>query len=452
MSGWSIEQIEALAPDEASVKAGRGLASPKKWVSLNTSPRAIWGECQGSGKQPYRTEIDLQGANPPALKCDCPSRKFPCKHGLGLFLLFAKQSTLFNAAEPPAWVEEWLKKRDSAEQKKTAKTAEENSESASDPAKAAEREAARAKRSANREQRVRDGLEELARWLQDVIRQGLPAAQQQPRRFLEMAGRMVDAQAPGVGRLLRECPTLAASGEAWAERLLHQLGLIHLLIESHSRLETLPEPVQADVRAAIGWTVQENELNTPPIQDRWMVAGQRVTEEDALRVQRTWLIGGTSQRFALILHFAAAGQPLDITLAPGTTFEGELVFFPSNSPIRAAIRSRGETRPATSFPALATFDEALSSYAGALAGNPFLERFPIAVNGCRLVGSLDAPLLIDSGRKRIPIAQGFRHTPELFALGGGHPLAVCGEWNGVDFFPLSTTTADGRFIAFNGLS
>ena len=94
------EQIIQLAPDAASVKAGKGLAVPGKWVLLACSERAVWGHCQGSGKNPYQTAIDL---NDIAFKCSCPSRKFPCKHGLGLLLLFAAQADLFEKAEEPEW-------------------------------------------------------------------------------------------------------------------------------------------------------------------------------------------------------------------------------------------------------------------------------------------------------------------------------------------------------------
>lgn len=73
------EQILQLAPDDSSVKAGKGLATLSKWVLRECSGRAVWGHCQGSGKNPYQTVIDL---NDIAFKCSCPSRKFPCKHGL----------------------------------------------------------------------------------------------------------------------------------------------------------------------------------------------------------------------------------------------------------------------------------------------------------------------------------------------------------------------------------
>src|ERR1051325_860129 len=111
---YTPEQIIALAPDAPSAKAGHSLASARKWAALACDERAVWGECQGSGKDPYRTQIDL---TEPAFRCTCPSRKFPCKHALGLFLLFAAEGQKFERRERPAWVAEWLEKRDQQSQR-----------------------------------------------------------------------------------------------------------------------------------------------------------------------------------------------------------------------------------------------------------------------------------------------------------------------------------------------
>ena len=111
-------QILALAPDPASAKAGSQLASPRNWSNLGRNDAALWGECQGSGKTPYRTQIDLAG---PAFKCSCPSRKFPCKHGLGLYLLLAADAAPFSHTAPPAWVGEWLEGRQARQEKKAEK-------------------------------------------------------------------------------------------------------------------------------------------------------------------------------------------------------------------------------------------------------------------------------------------------------------------------------------------
>src|SRR5689334_16340592 len=102
----SSAQVESLAPDASALVAGRKLARASAWTSLGQSERAIWGECQGSAL--YQTQVarvDL------AAKCSCPSRKFPCKHGLGLMLLAAEDATGFVAAAEPGWVASWLSKR-----------------------------------------------------------------------------------------------------------------------------------------------------------------------------------------------------------------------------------------------------------------------------------------------------------------------------------------------------
>ena len=152
------EQILALAPDEPSKKSGKELANAAKWVSKGANETALWGECQGSGSKPYQAQIDLSNI---AFKCSCPSRKFPCKHGLGLFLLYARQPNNFTSAKPPRWVTEWLDKRSAKEETKTEKKDK--------PVDAA----AQAKRQQAREQKVSDGIEELLLWIKDIIRNGI---------------------------------------------------------------------------------------------------------------------------------------------------------------------------------------------------------------------------------------------------------------------------------------
>ncbi|MBW5486798.1 SWIM zinc finger family protein, partial [Streptomyces bambusae] len=86
---WTAEQVLALAPDDASRKAGGRLGGAGPWSQTGGSASgSVWGLCKGSGSKPYRTVVDLTG---PAYKCSCPSRKFPCKHALGLLLLWAAE-------------------------------------------------------------------------------------------------------------------------------------------------------------------------------------------------------------------------------------------------------------------------------------------------------------------------------------------------------------------------
>lgn len=87
---WTADQVLALAPDTASRKAGSKLGAVGPWSEAGSSDEGtVWGLCKGSGSKPYQTVVDIADASGPAYKCSCPSRKFPCKHALGLLLLWA---------------------------------------------------------------------------------------------------------------------------------------------------------------------------------------------------------------------------------------------------------------------------------------------------------------------------------------------------------------------------
>ena len=116
---FTEEQVAQLAPDASSLKAGKDLANERKWLNYQLNDRVLWGEVQGSGKDPYRTQIDLRQI---AFKCSCPSRKFPCKHGLGLlFLVARKNGEITRSDAEPTWVNEWITKRSEKAETKVEK-------------------------------------------------------------------------------------------------------------------------------------------------------------------------------------------------------------------------------------------------------------------------------------------------------------------------------------------
>jgi hypothetical protein len=438
----TADQILALAPDSASAKAGQGLASPRKWVALGWSERAAWGECQGSAREPYRTQIDL---DEPAFRCSCPSRKFPCKHGLGLLLMLASQPAAFTQGAPPPWVAEWLTKRDQSAQQRAVK--QERAMAPADAGAQKQRTAAQARSVAAREAKVAAGVEELGRWLRDMVRQGLASAQGRPDSLWEtIAARMVDAQAPGLARMIRDMAGVPASGEGWQERLLERLARLFLLIEGYRRLETLPSEEQADVRAAVGWSLNQDELLAAAgVRDRWLVVGQHAEEEEHLRVLRTWLWGAGAARPALVLAFAAPGQPLDRGLVPGTALDAEIVFFPGAYQLRALVKRRhGPPSPLDRLPG-AGIGAATAAYAAALARSPWIERFPLAIAGVTPLRDGERWLVRDANGLVLPLARRFARSWRLLALSGGQPLALFGEWDGDALLPLSAW-AEGRFV------
>ncbi|MDJ0675401.1 MAG: SWIM zinc finger family protein [Calothrix sp. MO_167.B42] len=433
---WTQEKILSLAPDASSAKNGKSLAVRHKWLSLNCNEQAIWGECQGSGKNPYRTQIDI---TEPAFKCSCPSRKFPCKHGLGLFLLFANSKDNFHHSTPPDWVSQWLNTRQQKqiEKQKTA------AKKTVDPK-------AKVKRAEQRYNKVKAGMEDLEVWLRDLLRQGLAVAQAQPYSFWDTAAaRLVDAQAGGVARLIKEMGSIPHTGKAWEERLLTRLGSVYLLLEGFKRLDKLPTGLQADVRSQIGWTQSQEELLTKSgVEDEWLILGQRVEEQDALKAQRIWLWGTTTRKAALILNFVYGKQPLDTSLVLGSCIEGELVFFDSAYPLRAIVKHRqGEPKPIQQIPGYSGVKEMMGVYAQALSCHPWLEQFPVLLNGVIPFQEQGKWLIRDAQNHQLPLMPSFSQGWQLLAISGGHCVDLFGEWNGEYLLPLSIW-ADNAFLSF----
>ncbi|HEX3623655.1 MAG TPA: hypothetical protein VHT97_15175, partial [Acidimicrobiales bacterium] len=340
MPTWTSEQVASLAPDAASVAAAKGLATPGAWSATGHDDRAVWGTCRS-----YDAAIALGAA--PGFSCRCPSRKVPCKHALGLLFLWASVPEAIPAGARPAWVDDWLARR-AARPRRTGNAPV-------DPE-------ARARRMAERSARIGAGLEELDLWLRDLVRQGLATAQGRPFRYWDdVAARMVDAQAPGVGTQVRRMAGIVRSGEGWPGRLLVHAGRLHLLAEAWRRFDALPPETQADLRTAVGWSWTGEEVRAgPAVRDRWAVIARAVVEEDHFHVQRTWLVGSATGRVALILDFAAAYVPLPTELVVGTVVDADVSFHPGAWPQRALVVTvHGDAEVLTDWPAAATIEAAL---------------------------------------------------------------------------------------------
>ncbi|WP_374582787.1 SWIM zinc finger family protein [Pseudoduganella sp.] len=448
----TAEQILALAPDAASAKAGSGQASLAKWSGLGGHAQALWGLCQGSGKEPYRAQIDLAG---PAFKCNCPSRKFPCKHGLGLYLLYARERAAFCETEAPQWVSDWLHSREERSEKKAARQAE-----AATPEALAAREASQQKRQEKRQGNVEAGLAVLDTWLEDLARDGLATLRGKPSREWDaMAARLVDCQAPGLAGRLRRLglQVYGGGGAGWELAAARELGQLALLRRAYQRLAALPAGLQHEVRAAIGWaTSQEEVLALAGVCDTWTVCGNRLQDDGRVSSRATYLRGAGSGRWAMLLQFSAGSQALPAPLLHGASYHGTLHFYPAAWPLRAlaapdfAVAAGPVAMPAA--PDGEGFAAPLLAYAQALAANPFLESCPMhlaAVTPVFAPGSAAPWSLRAANGEALALDGAFRQAWQLHALAGGHAVEVFGLWSGYSFLPLAVSAA-GRAVSFDG--
>jgi len=396
----------------------------------------VWGECRGSAAAPYRAVVDLSG---PAYRCSCPSRKFPCKHVLALLLLWSEGSVPDDAAGPPDWAASWLDARAARASRAPSGTPSEPK----DPRAAA-------RRAEQRETRVASGLAELDRWLCDQARQGLAASQQAGYgHWDDIAARMVDAQAPGLAERLRALASVPHSGAGWDGRLLEEYALLHLLAAAYRRQAELPPPLRETVRSRIGFSLRQADVlagamaGGQPVRDHWQVLARRDLEQDRIRTRRTWLRGRKTGRDALLLSFAAAGQALDDSLTVGVDADADLVFYPGAVPLRAVVlagRDGSEGGP----PDGGTIAGLLAGYAAALGADPWLDSWLAVVE--ITPARAPVPAVRDADGDALPLHPGAGDCWPLFALSGGRPVTLAGEWTPRGLWPLTAWDETGRAV------
>ncbi|MFF2331026.1 MULTISPECIES: SWIM zinc finger family protein [unclassified Streptomyces] len=436
---WTVEQVLALAPDEASRKAGSKLGSAGSWSSGGCDGAGgVWGLCKGSGSKPYQTVVDTTG---PAYTCSCPSRKFPCKHALGLLLVWASGESAVSAGEVPDWAGEWLTGR----RRRAADKGEKSGAAGGVPAAGpADPEAAR-RRAERRAERITGGAQELEQRLADLLRGGLAVADQSGYGLWEeTAARMVDAQAPGLAARVRELGSIPASGPGWPVRLLEECALLHLLDRAWLGIDRLPDPLAATVRTRVGLTAP---AEGPPVRDHWLVLAQYDSPDGKIVTRRIWLYGRGSGRTALLLSFGAAGRSPGLALPVGVTIDAEITPHPGAGQLRAELGERfGVPSPAGTPPPGSTTAAALGAYGDALRDDPWLDTWPVTLRDVIPVPSGKGWQLVDAdGDTALPVAPSALSRPglwKLVALSGGSPVTVFGECGHRGFDPLAAWATD----------
>ncbi len=446
---WTAERVAGIAPDPATVTRAKGLAFPSRWIGAGRMATLLWGGVGGRGRTPYQVVADLATAE---VTCTCPSRKKPCKHGLALLFLYADQPDVIRENAPPNWVEDWMQKRVAAAERRAAREAKKNEPL--DPETKAKREADAAKRVADRESKVAAGVDDLALFLRDIVRQGVAAQAEHSYRYWdEMGARLVDAQAPGLAKMVRSLGEIVHVGPDWAPRFVEALARIHLLVEAYRRIDTLEAEVAVEVRSRIGFRQSQSELRDGPgVEDTWWVLGrwQREDADDGMLTQRTWLYGTRSGREALLLDFSFNGAPLDSRFTPGACVKCELAFYPGSWPVRALAKTEPEIVTRDADDLLEICD---SIRANVERNGRTIARQPWAGGFCARVRDV-VPVKNERGwalrddRHEVAISEEHEDRWGLFGMSGGRPIAVFGEWQDDAIHPWAAWSEDDGYVAF----
>lgn len=301
---------------------------------------------------------------------------------------------------------------------------------------------------------MKAGLVDLEIWMNDIIRQGIASIEKNAYTICEdIARRMIDAKLRGVANRIRTIPLMIGASPNWIEQVLSQLGEIYLFAQGFKKLEKLPTDFQETLKKVGGINIKKQAvLQQNGIKDTWLILG-KIEGTDAinenLSFRRIWLLGKHSKRPALILDYVFGSSGFQNHFAVGTEFNGELAYYPSSYPIRAAVKQQHSvTTEITNFSRATTIAQFMEQYAQAVGSNPWLSDFPCILSNVTPVIENKQLYIVDKANHQIPILDHQMTGWKLIALSGGMPISIFGEWTGRILVPLSACV-HGRFIDLN---
>lgn len=173
-------RIEGYAPNADAAKNGRALVSKNKFANLkiDIDQTLIWGECAGSGKNPYYCSADFIEESNPVFRCNCPSRQFPCKHSLGLMFAYQQNAGGFTTDEIPQDIADKRVKQEKKQEKKAQE--KESLKEKSEKPKKINKAAAIKKIDAQL-----SGIEIASKILNNIVQNGLSAIDAKENRNLK---------------------------------------------------------------------------------------------------------------------------------------------------------------------------------------------------------------------------------------------------------------------------
>lgn len=233
------ELISAMAPNAAAITNAKKISQKGGFVKLFKSDDGLFfmGECKGSGKSNYTTTIDAVNPDQPVFSCSCPSRQFPCKHGLALLTEIVAGKAFESCDIPEAIVEKRQKREVREEKKKSGEAPKVN-------------KAALAKKM----KKQLEGLDLAEQCVRDMLSAGFGAISGNSLdTYKDLAKQLGDYYLPGPQQLLKriiiELEAIKEDREQEAERYVH---IVKYCIQLHTVIKK--------VRQFFGQKLEEGQI------------------------------------------------------------------------------------------------------------------------------------------------------------------------------------------------
>ena len=413
---WNFEQLLGLSPDHFTIRSGRGNAKQNKWLSLGKNEHLVWGEFDNKHRPPYQVALDFTHMQ---FSCNCTSRKFPCHHIIGLHLLWHYSSELFEDGSVPAWVRlyqtRFLQQWHRNTQLSTALISVEALDS------------------------LKNGLNELERWLHDLIQNGLAALPDKQKAYwTTIANRMADIQAMTLSHQLLELSNIGQSQADWPESYLKRLSPLALLVAGFKRFEKQSLQVQADLITATGRPLPMFSNGRSPLYDQWLVLGHRSETVSQQQHLVTWLWGLNHECVAQMTQIIKGKHPSGVRYITGSVLGAELQYRVSATPLGAQFVTKPTIRKAPDAqlgnPLILN---AIQLYTNAKVKNPWLQRYPLILKEMTPLFENGRWTILDSQNYSLPLPPKFNYGWHLQALASSQAVSIFGIWDGCLFEPIS---------------
>lgn len=425
--------IDHLAPNAGAMKNGRDLVKKNSFQVLHMTEdhTLLFGECKGSGKQPYRCSVDFIQQDSPVSRCSCPSRQFPCKHSLGLMYAFALGKP-FSQAEVPADIAE---KREKAEKREEKKKEAESAEARGD--------APPVKRKVNKSALIKkmnaqiEGLGLLEKLVLQTVQNGLGGIDKQTISLLQdQAKQMGNYYIPGAQAELKELVQLLSDEEdreAVYTQAMEQLIRLHALVrkgrgylEQRLAEPDSPQDTETALEEVLGhaWQLAELRELGRVKRDAELLQLSFMSYTDAARgeyVDAGWwadLQDGSVHITKHLRPFRAAKAMKEEDTFPGVMQAEELFVYPGDGNVRvrwekARQRDAAESdyRAVKSL-AAASYPEVVKAVKNAIK-NPLSDRNPVKLVAFEAMEKTEEGYVLrDAQGKYLPVSTTIITAPQ----------------------------------------